>query len=254
MGTATEEPIVKLNGNKVKEIESLVEEYVGYHKLVDSPDPKLRIDTITPRQTRLGNIRSALERTISSAVGEDKVISNGESAEKIIDDLVAKAYDSDLTLKGKVKLPDAKGDPQGRMEAKVKYLKDANVDYTQLTRALLGIRGSVKIETLPDGHPLKTLINYMTNHSDKDQKRLVFIQEMLVSTGDVHAPTVAEAFNKYGGTGLDPKFAKPQEAIQNYQLFVQAELAKYDAKDPNKAYNKAIAQKAFEHAVGAGKN
>ena len=254
MSTATENLVNKLDGKKTEDVDTWVKEYISYHKIVHSENPKERVNFVTSRQDRVGKIRSQLEQAVISAIGEDTVIENWAGADKVIDAVISKAYQTDLTLKGKMSLPDPEKNKKERQQAIVSYLNTAGVDYGQLVKALVSMKGKIDVEKLPDGHPVKTLFTYIASKSDQEQDRANFLQQMIVSTGNEQKSTIAQSFNKYGGTSFDGRFATPQEMLQGYGLLVQAELAKYEAKDPHKVHNKAVAQKAYEHAVGAGKN
>ena len=245
MTTATKEPelINKLDGKKSEEVDGWVKEYVSYHKIVHSENPKERINLVTTRQDRVGKIRSQLEQAVVNALGEERVIENWAWADKAIDAIVSKAYQTDLTLKGKMSLPNPKEKAKDRQEAIVRYINTAGVDYGQLIRTLVGMKGKIDVEKLPDGNPLKTLLTYIASKSDKEQDRLAFLQQMIVSTGNEQKSVISQAFNKYGGTSFDGRFATPQEILQGYGLIVQSKLAEYEAKDPNKIQNRAITAK-----------
>jgi len=234
MTTETEEPIVKFNGAVLGEIDKLVQEYVGYHKIEDSADPTKRVNLVNKRNDEIGKIRQGLEGIISSSLG-DKIHPDKTTADKIVEGLIAKGYEAD-----KLKLPE---DAKQKEEAISKYLANAGVDYTQLVKAIINTRRPISINELPEDHPLRRLVTYIQSQSHEQQRRIQYITQRLVSLGDVHAPAVAEAFNKDGGTRLDSKFAKPQEAVQIYGQLVQAKLAEYAAKDPNTVYNKAVVEK-----------
>ena len=192
MTTATKEPelINKLDGKKSEEVDSWVNEYVNYHKILHSENPKERTNLITSRQDRLGKIRSQLEQAVTTAIGEDRVIENWAWADKAIDAIVSKAYQTDLTLKEKMSLPDPKEKAKDRQEAIVRYINTAGVDYGQLIRTLVGMKGKIDVDKLPDGNPLKTLLTYITSKSDKEQDRLNFLQQMIISTGNEQRPTI----------------------------------------------------------------
>ena len=228
-------PMEKFNGKTLKEIEDLVHEYVSFHKIIDSADPNERVNLVNKRNDELGKVRQGLEGIISKEIGE-KEYADKPTADKIVEGLVAKGYETD-----KLKLPE---DSKKKEEAISKYLASAGVDYTQLVKAIISTRKPTSAAELPDNHPLKTLITYITNQLNDDSRRIQYITQKLISLGDVHAPAVAESFNKYAGLRLDKRFAKPQEAIQTYSQLVQARLAEYVARDPHVVYNKAETKKA----------
>ncbi len=240
MATATEEPTVKFDGKVLSEIDSLVQEYVGYHRIEDSLDPTKRVNLVNKRNDELSKIRQGLEGIISSTLG-DNTHSDKATADKIVELLVAKGYEAD-----KLKLPD---DPKQKEEAVSKYLTLAGVENTQLVKAIINTRRPTSINELPDDHPLRRLITYIQSQSHEQQRRIQYATQRLVSLGDVQAPAVAEAFNKHGGTRLDSRFAKPQEAIQIYGQLVEARLREYAARDPNTVYNKAVPQSQLEKAA-----
>lgn len=223
-------PMEKFNGKTLKEIDELTQEYIGFHKIVDSSDPEERVNLVNKRNDELTKIRHGLEGIVSKEFG-DKEHADKTTADKIIEGLIVKGYEAD-----KLKLPE---DPKKKEEAISKYLASAGVDYTQLAKAIISTRKPTNVAELPDDHPLKTLVTYIVNQKNGEARRIQYITQKLVSLGDVHAPKVAEAFNKYGGLRLDTRFAKPQEALQNYAQLVQAKLTEYAAKDPHAVYNKA---------------
>src|SRR3989338_4174514 len=228
-------PMEKFNGKTLEEIEKLVNEYAGFHKIVDSADPNERVNLVNKRNDELGKVRQGLEGIVSKELG-DKEYADKPTADKIVEILVAKGYEAH-----KIKLAE---DSKKKEEAISKYLASAGVDYTQLVKDIINTRKPTNVAELPDNHPLKTLVTYITNQLNDEARRIQYITQKIVSLGDVHAPAIAEAFNKYGGLRLDKRFAKPQEAIQTYSQIVQAKLAEYAAKDPNAVYNKAEIKKA----------
>lgn len=265
MVTATKEPelINKLDSKKSEDVDSWVKEYVAFHKIVHSENPRERINLVTARQDRVGRIRSQLEQTVTTTIGEDRIIEDWESADKAIDAIVSKAYQTDLTLKGKMSLPNLKEKPKDRQQAIIQYLNTAGVDYGQLVRALVGMKGKIDVEKLPDGNPIKTLFNYITTKTDNEQDRVNFLQQMIQTTGEDQKSVIAQAFNKYAGTNFDGRFAKASEMLQSYGLLVQSKLAEYESKDPykvqnralaDKSYQKGIAAKAHQEAIGASRN
>ena len=222
------ELVEKFNGGTREQISGLVQEYVGLHQIVDSSDPTKRTNFVNRREDALGNIRQGLEGIISSAMG-NIIYPNKEAVDKIIEGLVVEGYKADG-----MELPE---DPKKRQEAISKYLANAGIDYTQLVKQTINTRRPTKFAELPDDHPLKVLANYIAAQSNEEQRRLLFIQQRLVSLGDVHSPAIAEAFNQYGGLRLDPRVAKPQEAFRTYAELVTARRQAYETNAPDKVHN-----------------
>lgn len=259
---------LKLDGKIIKEIDDLTSEYVtDFHRIVDSPDPRQRVNVPKDMGDELSAVRKGLEGIISSNGG--KSVRDGMSARKIINRLIERAYELDPAYKtanqrlsgdDRIKLPGDGTDDDTATEKKARkqligeYLRKAGVDELQILKEMINTGDVTDIEKLPDGHPLRNLVTYIVHQSYEKQRRKDFIEQKLNSFGDMYGPVVTEAINKYGGTRLDPRFAKVPEALKAFQLLVQAELAKYEAKDPTKVYNKMSAYKGFEHAVSAGKN
>jgi len=225
----------KFNGAVLGEIDGLVQEYVGAHNIFDSPDSTKRINLVNRREDALGKIREGLEGIVTTALG-DRIYADKSAADRIIEGLVVKGYEVD-----KLKLPE---DPQKRKERIAEYLARAGVDYTQLVKQIIDTRRPTKIDQLPEDHLLRRLVTYLQHQSHEQQRRIDYIQQRLISLGDIRAPAVAEAFNKHAGLRLDPRYAKPQEAFQIYGTMVQAQRAAYEANAPEKIHNTQVRKAA----------
>lgn len=219
------------NGPTHEEIDRLVQEYVGMHRIVDSPDPTKRMSFPNRREDELGKVKDGLEGIIGSTMG-NKIFADKPTADHIIELLVTKGYELDH-----MKLPE---DPKAKEQKVSEYLARAGVDYTQLVKQITSTRRPTKIDQLPEDHPLRRLVTYLQHQSHESQRRLDYIQQRLVSLGEVQAVAVAEAFNKYAGLRLDKRYAKPQEALQSYAAIVQADRLKYENNAPEKVHNVAL--------------
>lgn len=259
---------LKLDGKIIKEIDDLASEYVtDFHKIVDSPDPRQRVNVPKEMGDEVSALTKGLEGIIYSNGG--KSVRDGMSARKIINRLIERAYELDplytranqkLSGDDRIKLSgdgtddDTSAKKKARKQEISEYLRKAGVDELQILKEMINTGDVTNIDKLPDNHPLRNLVTYIIHQSYEKQRRKDFIEQKLQSFGDMYGPVVTEAMNKYGGTRLDPRFAKVPEALKAFQLLVQARLAEYEAKDPTKVYNKMGAYKGFENAVGASRN
>lgn len=220
----------KFNGGTSANINALVEEYIGLHQV----DPQQGTNKVTPRENAVAEGRKDLEGIVNKGIIHQNA--SKPEADTIIEQLVSKAY-----------AVDGKHLPEGtkKQEEIFDYLRKAGVDYTQLITQIINTKKPVSYDTLPEGHPLKTLIRYISGQMNPEQRRILNIQQILASLGNVapNAAAMAEAFNKYtkGETRFDSKFAKPEDMLQAYGQIVSGNVAKYDATDPAKVHNYAPA-------------
>ena len=222
----------KLNGATDAKIAGYVSELDKLNYINPSPDPKERKNLPEERSTKVNKAQVGLEGIISkTAGGETAIVSDKGTVDNI-----AYALIEDLT-----KLPDAKKDPEGREQTYQEFLAQAGVNYETLIRRTVGLMGGVKIEQLPEDHPLRILVSYIAGKKIKPEERARFLQQQIVRVGALKAPVVAEVFNKVAGTNLDTRFATPQEALSAYGAKLQARTAEYRATDPNVVYNKKAA-------------
>lgn len=222
----------KLDGGTDKQITGYVTELDAINYINPSTDPKLRKNDAEDKTLQVTNAQSGLEGVIKRTAGGDTAVIAGKETV----DIVAEAL-----IEQVMELPDAKKDPKGR-ETKVQdYLVQAGVSYADLLRDTIGLKGGVKIDQLPDGHPLKTLVNYISTKKVNPADRERFLQRQIVALGTVKGPAVANAFNDITGTNLDPRYATPQQALAAFSATLQAKQATYRANDPNLVYNKKAA-------------
>ncbi|MAG91919.1 hypothetical protein CMO83_04545 [Candidatus Woesearchaeota archaeon] len=227
-------PIEKFNGKTKAEIDALAKEYIGLHQINDSAVHEERFNLPAKRNDEVGKVRDGLEGVVSSILG-DRVYPDKEGADRIVEGLVAKGYEAEGQ-----KLP---GDSTERAQKIQEYVGQAGVDYTQLLKQIISTRKPTKMSDLPEDHPLRRLITYVTAKSHKGQNRVQFIPQRLASLGAVHRESVIEALNKYGELRLDPRYATIDEALQTFGQRLQAKMAQYDANEPSKVHNQAYTNK-----------
>lgn len=222
----------KLNGATDAQIAGYVSELDNLNYINPSTDPKKRKNLPEERGTKVNKAQVGLEGILAkTAGGETAIIANKDTVDNI-----AYALIGDVT-----KLPDAKENPAGREQAYQDFLAQAGVNYEALVRRTVGLMGGVKIDQLPEDHPLRILVSYIAGKKVKDEERARFLQQQIVRVGALKAPAVADALNKVAGTNLDTRVATPQEALAAYGAKLQARTAKYRATDPNVVYNRKAA-------------
>lgn len=226
----SDEVVDKLGGIDTQ-IRSYVEELNKLNYVNSSPKPKERKNLPEDRSFEVNSVNSGLETTIKKAIGENPVIGDKVTVDKLLDAMVAEG----------TKLPDSKEKPKEREQAIHDYLSQAGVSYNDILTNTIGLRSGVKINDLPDGHPLKALAGYIAAKKVPNEDRVRFLQRQIVTVGGAKPSSVAEIFNSVTGTNLDPKTANPQQALGAYNAVVQAQLAQYRANDPNLIYNKKAA-------------
>lgn len=218
-----------MDGGTDKQIVGYINELNSLNYINPSPDPKERKNLPDDRNNKLHDKISGLEAVIKAkAGGTDALISNKSSVDNIAEALVAEA----------TKLPDAKENPKDREQKVQNFYREAGVDYGQLLRSTVGLKGGVKISDLPENHPLRMLVDYVAVKKITDEDRVRFLQRQVVSLGTAKPSSVAEALNKVAGTNLDPRYATPQESLTAYGAKLQAKQADYRANDPNVVYNR----------------
>ena len=229
---AEEKLVDKMDGGTDRQIAGYVRELDSLNYINPSTDPKERKNLPEDRNTKVNKAQTGLETVIEkSAGGETAIIGDRGTADKVIDAIVAQGTN----------LPDEKKQPKEREQAIQDYLQQAGVNYSELLRTAVGLKGGIKIDQLPDGHALKTLISYIAAKKVKEEDRVRFLQRQIVVVGTNRPSSVADAFNRTAGTNLDRRYATPQESLSAYNAKLQAKAAEYRANDPNPVYNKKAA-------------
>ena len=241
--TATEE-VKPFNGEDLSSIDNYVKELKEYNLINPSTDPDQRVNNPRKRAIRVDKRRSELEKIISRTVG-DKEHPDGLDAQKIIEEMVAQGYEGKFpgvfTKKGKDSKLVLKVEGSEEKHQLIRdYLKEAGVDRIQLRVALRNITSPYKIGDLPDDNPLKVLVNYVNNQSDKEQARIIYINESLASKEQMYRPEIIYAFNKHFGFNLNIRHAKARDAFQAVAERTQALQVQYQYTDPALVQNEAV--------------
>lgn len=229
---AEEKLVDKMDGGTDKQIAGYVQELTYLNYVNPSPDSKERKNLPDDRNNKVNARISDLEAVIKKiSGGADALIADKGGVDNIAEALVAEAS----------KLPDANEKPKEREHQVQDFYAQAGVDYGQLIRSTVGLKGGVKISDLPENHPLRRLVDYVAAKKVSEEDRARFLQRQIISLGTAKPSSVAESLNKIAGTNLDPRYATPQESLTAYGAKLQAKQADYRANDPNAVYNKKAA-------------
>ncbi|MBI2656145.1 hypothetical protein HYX03_00210, partial [Candidatus Woesearchaeota archaeon] len=201
-------------------------------------DPAKRVNRPVKRNDEIRPIRSDLESTIKSVMGEAHD-ADFSKAWGIMQAVVGKAYEIDSEYKNSSIKLSKELSLEKRRELVHKYLAEAGVDFIQLNADIQRQRYPISIDNLPDG-PFKTLLNYITTKSHEEAYKLATIHRHLTSVGKAKPTVVTKAFREHAGLDAISELAPPEEVFSKYNAALQIRQSEYTLKSPTDPYNRAV--------------